>query len=85
MRLQPGVAAREDAAAGSEKAENRDTLKYLEYVYCNVLFSSGLSFGHFSGNHRLVALQEFWVFWKFPLSFEKILKFLDNFWENIGN
>ena len=52
MRLQPGVAAREDAAAGSEKAENRDTLKYLEYVYCNVLFSSGLSFGHFYENSK---------------------------------
>ena len=54
-------------------------------IQLKLLFKPGLSFGHFSGNHRLVDLPEYWVFWKFPLSFEKILEFLDNIWENIGN
>ena len=40
----------------------------------NVLHSSlvrisGLSFGHFSVNHRLVDLPEYWVFWIFSLEF----------------
>ena len=37
--------------------------------------TSGLSFGHFSGNLRLVDLPEFGGFYHFPLSFEKILDF----------
>ena len=53
---------------------------------CAVTLNTGLSFGHFSSNHRLVDLQEYrGIFWKFPLSFEKTLEFLDNFLGNIGN
>ena len=48
------------------------------------LFISGLSFALFSGNHRVVDLLECWVFWKFPLSFERILEFWGNFLENVG-
>ena len=51
----------------------------VRYGQCHDSIMSGLSFGHFSGNHRLVDLPEFWgFFWKFPLR-----KFL-SFWTTFG-